>query len=62
MVQVRGRHIEPEAAVRITPEQPGVVSMVAAFEQPELATPEVRVVVERAPGARAERLRSTARC
>ncbi len=50
MVQVRGAHIEPEAAVRLTPEQPGVVSMVAAFEQPELATPEVRVVVERAPG------------
>jgi type IV pilus assembly protein PilQ len=52
MVQVRGAHIQPEAAVRLTPEQPGVVSMVAAFEQPELATPEVRVVVERAPGAK----------
>jgi type IV pilus assembly protein PilQ len=51
MVQVRGAHIEPEAAVRIAPEQPGVVSMVAAFEQPELAKPEVRVVVERVPGA-----------
>jgi len=50
MVQVRGAHIQPEAAVRIAPEEPGVVSMVAAFEQPELATPEVRVVVERAPG------------
>jgi type IV pilus assembly protein PilQ len=52
MVQVRGAHIQPEAAVRLTPEQPGVVAMVAAFEQPELATPEVRVVVERAPGAK----------
>ena len=52
MVQVRGAHILPEAAVRLTPEQPGVVSMVAAFEQPELSTPEVRVVVERAPGAK----------
>jgi len=52
MVQVRGAHIQPDAAVRLTPEQPGVVSMVAAFEQPELATPEVRVVVERAPGAK----------
>jgi type IV pilus assembly protein PilQ len=50
MVQVRGAHIQPDAAVRLTPEQPGVVAMVAAFEQPELATPEVRVVVERAPG------------
>ncbi len=52
MVQVRGAHIEPEAAVRLTPEQPGVVSMVAAFEQPEMKTPEVRVVVERAPGSK----------
>jgi type IV pilus assembly protein PilQ len=52
MVQVRGAHIQPEAAVRLTPETPGVVAMVAAFEQPELATPEVRVVVERAPGAK----------
>lgn len=52
MVQVRGAHIEPDAAVRLTPEQPGVISMVAAFEQPELATPEVRVVVERVPGAK----------
>ena len=52
MVQVRGAHIQPDAAVRLTPEQPGVVSMVAAFEQPELATPEVRVVVERSPGAK----------
>jgi type IV pilus assembly protein PilQ len=51
MVQVRGARIQPEAAVRIAPEEPGVVSMVAAFEQPELAKPEVRVVVERAPGA-----------
>ena len=50
MVQLRGARIVPEAAVRLTPEQPGVVAMVAAFEQPELATPEVRVVVERTPG------------
>ena len=52
MVQVRGAHIEPEAAVRLTPEKPGVIAMVAAFEQPDLKTPEVRVVVERAPGAK----------
>jgi type IV pilus assembly protein PilQ len=51
MVQLRGAHIAPEAAVRIAPEEPGVVSMVAAFDQPELAEPEVRVVVERVAGA-----------
>jgi hypothetical protein len=51
MVQLRGAHISPEAAVRIAPEEPGVVSMVAAFDQPELAEPEVRVVVERVAGA-----------
>ena len=50
MVLVRGAQIEPEAAVRLAPEKPGVVSMVAAFAQPELAKPEVRVVVERVPG------------
>jgi type IV pilus assembly protein PilQ len=52
MVQLRGAHIRPEAAVRLAPEQPGVVAMVAAFQQPEVATPEVRVVVERVPGAK----------
>ena len=41
--------LEPEAAVRIAPEAPGPVSLVTAFEQPDVKTPEVRVVMKRAP-------------
>ena len=40
--------IDPEAAVRITPEQGGPVSLVTAFDQPEMEEPEVRLVVQRA--------------
>jgi type IV pilus assembly protein PilQ len=41
--------LAPEAAVRIAPEVPGPVSLVTAFEQPDVKTPEVRVVMKRAP-------------
>ena len=50
MIQVRGAALDEDAMARITPEKPGVVSMVAAFDQPEVATPEVRVVIQRATG------------
>jgi len=40
--------LEPSAAVRIAPEKPGPVSLVTAFEQPDMKTPEVRVVMKRA--------------
>jgi len=40
--------IDPEAAVRITPEPGGPVSLVTAFDQPEMEEPEVRLVVQRA--------------
>jgi type IV pilus assembly protein PilQ len=42
--------LDPDAAVRLTPEPGGPVSLVTAFEQPEVARPEVRVVVKRAAG------------
>jgi type IV pilus assembly protein PilQ len=42
--------IDPEAAVRITPEAGGPVSLVTAFAQPETKVSEVRVVVKRAAG------------
>ncbi|MFP8877172.1 MAG: type IV pilus secretin PilQ [Myxococcota bacterium] len=45
-----GAAIDPDAAVRIAPESPGPVSLVTAFEQPDVARPEVRVVVKRAAG------------
>jgi type IV pilus assembly protein PilQ len=40
--------IDPEAAVRITPEPGGPVSLVTAFDQPDMEEPEVRLVVQRA--------------
>ncbi len=50
IVQLHGAVIDEEASARITPSQPGVVSMVAAFDQPEATVPEVRVVIQRAAG------------
>ena len=46
--------IDPEAAVRITPEAGGPVSLVTAFAQPDIKTSEVRVVVKRAAGLKPE--------
>ena len=46
--------IDPEAAVRITPEAGGPVSLVTAFAQPETKVSEVRVVVKRAAGLKPE--------
>ncbi len=37
--------------LKIVPEQPGPVSLVTAFAQPKVKTPEVRVVIKRASGA-----------
>jgi type IV pilus assembly protein PilQ len=49
VISLADTRIDPEAAVRITPEVGGPVSLVTAFQQPELETPEVRLVVQRAP-------------
>jgi type IV pilus assembly protein PilQ len=49
VVSIEGAVIDPDGAVRIAPEPVGPVSLVTAFEQPDVATPEVRVVVKRAP-------------
>jgi type IV pilus assembly protein PilQ len=54
IVTLQDARIDPEAAVRITPEAPGPVSLVTAFEQPELEVPEVRLVVQRAPNLKPE--------
>jgi type IV pilus assembly protein PilQ len=40
--------IDPEAAIRIAPDPGGPVSLVTAFDQPDVSVPEVRVVVKRA--------------
>ncbi len=54
VVRIHGATIDPAAAVRIVPEQPGPVSLVTAFDQPEAVLPEVRVVINRAPGLEPE--------
>jgi len=48
IVSLEGAKIDPEAAVRITPEPGGPVSLVSAFDQPDMEEPEVRLVVQRA--------------
>jgi len=49
--------IEPEAVARLTPEG-GPVSLVSVFQQPDVAEPEVRVVLKRAKGLAPEISRS----
>ncbi len=48
VLSIAGAVIAPEAAVRIAPEKIGAVSLVTAFDQPDMKTPEVRIVVKRA--------------
>jgi type IV pilus assembly protein PilQ len=54
ILSIAGATIAPEAAVRIVPEKIGAVSLVTAFAQPDVKTPEVRVVVKRAAGLKPE--------
>jgi type IV pilus assembly protein PilQ len=54
ILSISGATIAPEAAVRIAPEKIGAVSLVSAFAQPDVKTPEVRVVVKRAAGLKPE--------
>ncbi|MEM7412958.1 MAG: type IV pilus secretin PilQ [Myxococcota bacterium] len=48
ILSISSAKISPDAAVRIAPENPGAVSLVTAFDQPDVETPEVRIVVKRA--------------
>jgi len=48
VLSVENAVIDPEAAVRIAPDPGGPVSLVTAFDQPDVPRPEVRVVVKRA--------------
>ena len=60
ILSISGATIAPEAAVRIAPEKVGAVSLVTAFAQPDVKTPEVRVVVKRAAGLKPEVTRQDA--
>jgi type IV pilus assembly protein PilQ len=46
--------IDAQTAERVTPPPGGPVSLVTAFAQPDVATPEVRIVVKRAAGLKPE--------
>src|SRR5262249_38904286 len=48
VVSVAKARLQPRLDPRIAPTPGGPVSLVTAFEQPEMKVPEVRVVVERA--------------
>jgi type IV pilus assembly protein PilQ len=50
VVSVPGARLQPQLDPRIAPEPGGPISLVTAFEQPEMEVPEVRIVVERAAG------------
>jgi type IV pilus assembly protein PilQ len=49
VVQIPGAQISNEASDRIFPKAGGPVSLIHAFQQPDVETPEVRVVFTRAP-------------
>lgn len=48
VLSIAGSVLDRDAAVRIAPQEPGPVSLVTAFEQPDVDVPEVRVVMKRA--------------
>ncbi len=52
VVRFLGATIDPDAAIRVAPEKPGVISLVTAFQQPDVSPSEVRVVVQRAKGVK----------
>jgi type IV pilus assembly protein PilQ len=50
VVSLPHARLQPQLDPRIAPDPGGPVSLVTAFEQPEMEVPEVRIVVERAAG------------
>jgi len=54
IISLENATIDPEAAVRITPGPGGPVSLVTAFDQPEMEEPEVRLVIQRAANLKPE--------
>lgn len=54
VLSLQEAELEPDAAVRIHAEAGAAISLVTAFEQPDVQKPEVRVVMRRAAGLRPE--------
>ncbi|MEN8184263.1 MAG: type IV pilus secretin PilQ [Myxococcota bacterium] len=50
VLRLHGATIDPDAAVRLAPEDTASLSLVTAFQQPDVSRPEVRVVMKRATG------------
>jgi len=50
VMMIPNAHISEQASDKLFPEQGGPVSMIHAFQQPDVKTPEVRIVFNRAPG------------
>lgn len=50
IVSLQGATLEADATVRVTPQEPGPVSLVTALQMPGASTPEVRIAIARAPG------------
>ncbi len=50
VVRIANAHISDEASDKLFPEQGGPVSMIQAFQQPDVKVPEVRIVFTRAAG------------
>jgi hypothetical protein len=50
VIRIPGASISEEASDRIFPDAGGPISLIHAFQQPEVDVPEVRVVFTRAPG------------
>jgi type IV pilus assembly protein PilQ len=48
VLRILSASIDPEAAVRLTPQVEGPLSLLTAFQQPETDAPEVRIVMKRA--------------
>ncbi len=50
IVSLQDAVLDPGTTIRVTPQEPGPVSLVTAIQMPDSATPEVRIAIARAPG------------
>jgi type IV pilus assembly protein PilQ len=51
IVSLQNAVLDPGATIRVTPQEPGPISLVTAIQMPNATTPEVRVAIAHAPGA-----------
>ena len=51
VVSLSGAMLDPGATIRVTPQEPGPISLVTAVQMPGVSVPEVRIAIARAPGA-----------